>query len=347
MAWRAKCEDAMLNFLFRSTINLVSAGYVLGLVGLVGAFSLLWHFGRDLPDFRQLAEYEPPIVSRVYAADGRLIGEFAAEKRIFVAYDSIPKRVVNAFVAGEDQRFFSHPGIDLFGVARALRSNYMGVTGGRLQGGSTITQQVAKNFLLTPERSLDRKIKEMILSLRIESAFTKERILELYLNQIYLGHRTYGVAAAAQVYFNKALDELTIAEAAFLASLPQAPSRFDPQKKTKQAVARQAAHARAGRAGRRHRRADLPRFPARCASGRAGARFHASQGHRRGQSRRRLRILQARDRARYWQRPPPRCGHRHCQTGTLRDRQWRGHYLLDCSRGNPLLRACRPVAPVV
>ena len=228
----------MRRFIYRSTINLLSAGFVLGLVGLVGAFSVLWLYGRDLPDYRQLAAYEPPIMSRVYAADGRLIGEFASEKRIFIPFGSIPTRVVHAFVAAEDQRFFSHPGIDVFGIARAIRSNLKGATGGRRQGGSTITQQVAKNFLLTPERSLDRKIKEMILSFRIERAYTKEKILELYLNQIFLGHRAYGVAAAAQVYFNKALDELTIAEAAFLAALPQAPSRFDPQRKTKEAIAR-------------------------------------------------------------------------------------------------------------
>jgi penicillin-binding protein 1A len=228
----------LLRFIYRSTINLLSAGFLVGTVGLAGAFSALWYYGRDLPDYRQLAAYEPPIVSRVYAADGRLIGEFGSEKRIFIPYASISKRVVHAFVAAEDQRFFSHPGIDVYGIARAIKSNFTGAPGRRLQGGSTITQQVAKNFLLTPERSLDRKIKEMILSIRIERAFTKERILELYLNQIFLGHQAYGVAAAAQVYFNKALDELTIAEAAFLAALPQAPSRFNPQRNAKEAVAR-------------------------------------------------------------------------------------------------------------
>ena len=228
----------MLRFIYRSTIKLLSAGFAVALFGVIGAFFALWFFGRDLPDHRQLAAYEPPIVSRVYAADGRLIGEFASEKRIFVPYGAIPKRVVHAFVAAEDQRFFRHPGIDLLGIARAIRSNITAAPGRRLQGGSTITQQVAKNFLLTPERSLDRKIREMILSFRIERAFTKEKILELYLNQIFLGHQAYGVAAAAQVYFGKALDELTIAEAAFLAALPQAPSRFNPRRNAKEAVAR-------------------------------------------------------------------------------------------------------------
>jgi penicillin-binding protein 1A len=233
-----ECEDALFKFIRRSTIRLLSAGFSAALFGLVGAFFALWIFGRDLPDHRQLAAYEPPIVSRVYAADGRLIGEFASEKRIFVPYGSIPKRVVHAFIAAEDQRFFVHPGIDLFGIARAVRSNITAAPGRRLHGGSTITQQVAKNFLLTPERSLDRKIREMMLALRIERAYPKQRILELYLNQIFLGHQAYGVAAAAQVYFGKALGELTIAESAFLAALPQAPSRFNPRRNAKEAVAR-------------------------------------------------------------------------------------------------------------
>jgi penicillin-binding protein 1A len=228
----------MLKFIFRSTIKLLSAGFAVAFFALTGAFVALWYFGQELPDYRQLAAYEPPIVSRVYAADGRLIGEFASEKRIFIPYGSIPKRVVHAFVAAEDQRFFTHPGIDLFGIARALRSNVTGAPGRRLQGGSTITQQVAKNFLLTPERSLDRKIKETILALRIERANSKERILELYLNQIFLGHQAYGVAAAAQIYFGKALGELSLAEAAFLAALPQAPSRFNPRRNAKEAVTR-------------------------------------------------------------------------------------------------------------
>jgi len=228
----------LLKFIYRSTINLLSAGFVVGLVGLVVAIFVLWFYGRYLPDYRQLAAYEPPIVSRVYAADGRLIGEFASEKRIFIPYPSIPKRVVHAFVAAEDQRFFAHPGIDVFGIARAIQGNFRSTGARRIRGGSTITQQVAKNFLLTPERSLSRKIKEIILSFRIERAYTKARILELYLNQIFLGRQAYGVAAAAQIYFDKSLDELTVAEAAFLAALPQAPSRFDPQRNAKEAVGR-------------------------------------------------------------------------------------------------------------
>jgi penicillin-binding protein 1A len=209
-------------FFYRTTINLLSAGFLFGVVGLFVVFFGLWFYGRDLPDYQKLADYEPPIVSRVYAADGHLIGEFASEKRIFVPYATIPKRVVNAFIAAEDQRFFSHPGIDIFGIARAAYANFLG--GAKKQGGSTITQQVAKNFFLSSKRDYERKIKEMILSFRIERAYTKDRILELYLNQIDLGRQSFGVAAAAQAYFGKSLDELTVAEAAFLAVLPKAPS---------------------------------------------------------------------------------------------------------------------------
>ena len=223
-------------FFYRTTLNSLSAGFLVGVVGLFIVFLGLWFYGRDLPDYQKLADYEPPIVSRLYAADGRLIGEFASEKRIFVPYATIPKQVVHAFIAAEDQRFFSHPGIDLFGIARAVRNNFTG--GGKLQGGSTITQQVAKNFFFSSEQRFERKVKEMILSFRIERAYTKEKILELYLNQIFLGRQAYGVAAAAQVYFEKALDQLTVAEVAFLAALPQAPSRFNPEKNPRVAINR-------------------------------------------------------------------------------------------------------------
>jgi len=225
-------------FFYRTTLNILSAGFIFGLVGLMMVFAGLWYFGRELPDYQKLAQYEPPIVSRVYAADGRLIGEFASEKRIFVPYASIPKRVWQAFIAAEDQRFFSHPGIDVFGIARALRSNFVG--GARVQGGSTITQQVAKNFFLSSKRDYERKAKEMILSFRIERAFDKQKILGLYLNQINLGRQAYGVAAAAQVYFGKALDELTVAETAFLAVLPQAPSFYSREANSRAALNRRA-----------------------------------------------------------------------------------------------------------
>jgi len=229
-------KNSVGGFLYRTTLNVLSAGFLVGLVGLFVVFAGLWYYGRDLPDYQKLSNYEPPIVSRVYAADGRLIGEFASEKRIFVPFESIPKRVWQAFIAAEDQRFFTHPGIDVFGIARAVRNNFTG--GGRMQGGSTITQQVAKNFFLSSERSLERKIKEMILSFRIERTFDKNKILGLYLNQIALGRQAFGVAAAAQVYFNKSLDDLTVAEMAFLAALPQAPSRIAREANARMAMNR-------------------------------------------------------------------------------------------------------------
>lgn len=193
-------------------------------------------YSRDLPDYRTLAEYKPPVASRVYSSEGRLIGEFASEKRIFVPYGAIPKRLVEAFVAAEDQHFFEHPGFDLGGMLRAARSNI--ATGKTEQGGSTITQQVAKNMLLTPERSMRRKVRELLLAVRIERALGKEKILELYLNEIYLGNRAYGVAAAAQVYFDKGLDELSLAESALLAGLPRAPTAFNPARRGQAALDR-------------------------------------------------------------------------------------------------------------
>jgi penicillin-binding protein 1A len=232
-----KRNNSAAGFFYRSTVNLLSAGFLIGLVGLFVVFFGLWFYGRDLPDYQKLATYEPPIVSRVYAADGRLIGEFASEKRIYVPFESIPKRVWQAFIAAEDQRFFSHPGIDVFGIARAVRNNFTG-GGARLQGGSTITQQVAKNFFLSSEQRFERKVKEMILSFRIERAYDKQKILSLYLNQIFLGRQAYGVAAAAQIYFDKSLDQLTVAETALLAALPQAPSRFNPERNPRIAINR-------------------------------------------------------------------------------------------------------------
>ena len=208
------------------------------ILATAGIFYAFWHYGRDLPEFENLADYEPPIVSRLYAGNGRLIGEFASEKRIFVPYSRIPKRIIHAFVASEDQRFFTHSGVDFMGLVRAAWTNVTNLGSKRLVGGSTITQQVAKNFLLTSEKTLERKIKEFILAWRIEKNLSKEQILELYMNQIFLGRRAYGVAAAAQAYFGKDLRDLTIAQAAFLAGLPQAPSRYDPEKAPKIALRR-------------------------------------------------------------------------------------------------------------
>jgi penicillin-binding protein 1A len=212
---------------------------ILAIVGAGGVLYVFYHYGRDLPEYSQLSDYEPPTVTRVHAGDGSLLAEYATEKRVFVPITAIPRRVVNAFLAAEDKNFYSHPGIDFVSVLRAIVTNIANFASDRRPvGASTITQQVAKNFLLTNEVSIDRKIKEAILAFRIEQAFTKETILELYLNEIYLGSGSYGVAAAALNYFNKSLDELTIAEAAFLAALPKAPNNYHPVRKYDAAVAR-------------------------------------------------------------------------------------------------------------
>ncbi len=210
-----------------------------GLLAVVGLTMVLLVYGRDLPDYRQLAHYEPPVVTRVHAADGSLLTEYARQKRLFVPIGAIPKPLIQAFISAEDKNFYAHGGLDLTGIARASLLNVRNLlTGRRLMGASTITQQVAKNFLLTSEVSLERKIKEAILALRIERAFTKDQILELYLNEIYLGEGSYGVAAAALNYFDKALDELTLSEMAFLAALPKAPNHYHPVRHHERAVAR-------------------------------------------------------------------------------------------------------------
>jgi len=213
-----------------------------GLLALLGAgafFAVSYHYGRGLPDYQQLATYEPPVVSRVHAGDGSLIAEYATEKRVFVPIAAIPALVKEAFIAAEDKNFYSHPGIDLFGIVRASIQNLSQVGQNRRPvGASTITQQVAKNFLLTNEVSIERKVKEALISLRIERALSKDRILELYLNEIYLGFGSYGVAAAALNYFNKPLDELTAGEAAYLAALPKAPNNYHPYRQAAAAKGR-------------------------------------------------------------------------------------------------------------
>jgi penicillin-binding protein 1A len=193
--------------------------------------STLWYFSIGLPDYKKLADYQPPISSRVYSENGKLIAEYALQKRLFVPFDSIPEVVINSFLSAEDKNFFSHPGIDAKGILRAVIKNLKNLSKNkRLEGASTITQQVAKNFLLTNEVSINRKIKEAILAFRIERAYTKERILELYLNQIYLGQGTYGIAAASLEYFDKSIKELNYSDAALLAALPKAPSKYNPYK---------------------------------------------------------------------------------------------------------------------
>ena len=190
---------------------------------------ILWVFSNNIPDYKFLKNYKPPVSSRVYSGNGDLVADFSKEKRIFVPFSAIPSNVINAFLSAEDKNFFSHPGVDAKGVLRAFLNNIKNVLNSkRLEGASTITQQVAKNFLLTNEVSLNRKIKEAILAFRIERALSKERILELYLNQIYLGSGSYGVAAASLEYFDKSIKELNYAEAALLAALPKAPSKYNP-----------------------------------------------------------------------------------------------------------------------
>ncbi len=204
---------------------------IFGAVILLFAFSTLWYFSIGLPDYKKLSNYQPPISSRVYSDDGKLIAEYSIEKRLFIPFESVPKKVINSFLSAEDKNFFKHPGVDAKGIIRAVFKNLKNISENkRLEGASTITQQVAKNFLLTNEVSLNRKIKEAILAFRIERAYSKERILELYLNQIYLGQGTYGIAAASLEYFDKSVKDLNYIEAAMLAALPKAPSKYDPFK---------------------------------------------------------------------------------------------------------------------
>ena len=211
--------------------TLIKAIIVIILSLLFLVFSALWYFSAGLPDYKKLKNYEPPVSSRVYANNGDLIAEYAIEKRLFIPYEAIPKIVINAFLSAEDKNFFNHTGIDPQGIIRAVINNFKNIINNkRLEGASTITQQVAKNFLLTNEVSLKRKIKEAILAFRIEKAYNNEKSLELYLNQIYLGSGTYGVAAASLEYFDKSVKELSYSEVALLAALPKAPSRYNPFK---------------------------------------------------------------------------------------------------------------------
>lgn len=214
---------------------------VLFLVGSAAAGYMLWNASRDLPDYESLAKYEPPVMTRIHAHDGSLIAEYARERRIFVPINTIPKLVVAAFLSAEDKRFYEHGGLDMQGIARAVfKMVETKLKGGdkRAEGASTITQQVAKNFLLTSDRTLDRKMKEAILAVRIERAYTKDKILELYLNEIYLGIGAYGVAAAGLTYFNKELKDLTIEEVAYLAALPKAPNNYHPFRQREKATDR-------------------------------------------------------------------------------------------------------------
>ncbi len=218
---------------------LFAAGTVVFLVGVGAVAGLIWHFSKDLPDYSQLQDYEPPVMTRVHAVDGSLLGEYAKERRLYLPIQAVPKMVINAFLAAEDKNFYEHGGIDYTGMARAgvaYIQNYG--SNRRPQGASTITQQVAKNFLLTNEVSFARKIKEALLAMRIERTYSKDKILELYLNEIYLGLGAYGIAAASLVYFDKSVNELTVAEASYLASLPKMPATLHPVRNRDRAIER-------------------------------------------------------------------------------------------------------------
>jgi len=218
---------------------LFAAGTIIFVAAVAAAAGLLWHFSQSLPDYSQLQDYEPAVMTRVHAADGSLLAEYARERRLYIPIQAVPKLVTHAFVAAEDKNFYEHGGIDFSGILRAatLYIQQYG-SGRRPQGASTITQQVAKNFLLTNELSFSRKIKEALLAMKIERAFSKERILELYLNEIYLGMGAYGVAAASLLYFDKSVHELSVAEAAYLAALPKAPNNYHPFRQRERALER-------------------------------------------------------------------------------------------------------------
>jgi penicillin-binding protein 1A len=218
---------------------LFAAGTILFVVGVAAAAGLLWHFSKDLPDYSQLQDYEPPVMTRVHAGDGSLVGEYARERRLYIPIQAVPKLVINAFLSAEDKNFYEHGGLDFTGIARAAvvyLQNYG--SSRRPQGASTITQQVAKNFLLSNELSMSRKVKEALLALKIERTYSKDKILELYLNEIYLGLGAYGIAAASLVYFDKAVNELSVPEAAYLASLPKAPNNYHPFRQRERAIER-------------------------------------------------------------------------------------------------------------
>src|SRR5687768_5214558 len=203
----------------------------------VGVYAA-WLF-HDMPDAGDLVDYHPPTATRAYAWDGTLIGEFSRERRIYVPYDAIPKQTAQAFLAAEDHGFFQHSGVDVGGFGRAMAKNVINVAQGRrLEGGSTITQQVAKNILLTSDQTVGRKLKEAILASQLEQTLSKERILELYLNEIWLGYRSYGVGAAAYNYFGKSISDLTLAESAYLASLPKGPDNYHPIRRKAAAMGR-------------------------------------------------------------------------------------------------------------
>ena len=235
-------EYLRMRFVLRFFGFLFSVGAIFYLIGAVGLAYGFWFYSKDLPDHAQLANYEPPVMTRIHASDGSMIAEYARERRLYVPIQTVPKLIIGAFLSAEDKNFYKHPGIDPEGLVRAVVVNLRS-GGSREQGASTITQQVAKNFLVGNEKSYERKIREALIALRMESTFSKEKILELYLNEIFLGTLTpgrnlHGIAAAALDYFGKSIHELTIAEAAYIAALPKGPNNYHPFRQRKAAVER-------------------------------------------------------------------------------------------------------------
>ncbi len=225
--------------MFKTLSSLLSTFFFFAVILVIVILCNLWRFSQTLPDYRQLEKYEPAVTTRLFAGDGQLLKEYAVEQRLFMPVEKIPDLVKQAFISAEDKKFYSHSGVDYVGIVRAVLHNIRNIgTGRRPSGASTITQQVAKNFLLSSEVSYVRKIKEAMLAWRMEQAFSKDHILELYLNEIYLGNRSYGVAAAALNYFDKPLSELTVEEAAYLAALPKGPNNYNPRTRYDAAVAR-------------------------------------------------------------------------------------------------------------
>ncbi len=217
----------------------IATALILTVVAVVGGIYILNHYGKNLPDYTQLADYEPPVVSRIYSGDGSLLAEYAKQKRLYIPISAVPPRLIQAFLSAEDKNFYSHSGLDYLGLLRAALMNARNVFSDRRRvGASTISQQIAKNFLLSGVQTYERKIKEAILVYRIEKAFTKDQILELYLNKNLMGYGSYGIAAAALSYFNKSVDELELEEMAYLAAVPKAPYNYHPVKKYDRAIGR-------------------------------------------------------------------------------------------------------------
>jgi penicillin-binding protein 1A len=226
-----------MRLIFRFFAMVFALVTLFGLIAAVGLAYVIWKFSQDLPDHAQLQNYEPPVMTRVHSGDGGLLAEYATQRRLYLPIQAIPRPLISAFLSAEDKNFYKHNGLDPEGIARAFMV-FARNPGARQQGASTITQQVAKNFLLTNERSYERKIREALIAMRIEASFTKDKILELYLNEIYMGLGNYGVAATALNYFGKSVHELTLAEVAYMAALPKAPNNYHPIEKRDAAITR-------------------------------------------------------------------------------------------------------------